>query len=162
MIIYFCTFAALIKLSAVFKKETEYALRGLVYIQIQNLEGRRPGIIEIAKEIDAPQFFTAKILQRLVKQGFIESQKGKGGGFYFDSNMPELSLKKLIIATEGDTLFCGCGFGLKQCDENNPCPLHEKYALVRNALNQLVTEENVQNLAQKIHNGEDVQLPRLK
>ena len=44
-----------------FNKETEYALRGLVYINLQNLKGRRPGTSEVAKEIEAPPFFTAKI-----------------------------------------------------------------------------------------------------
>jgi len=145
-----------------FNKETEYALRGLVYIQAQNLEGRRPGIAEIAEQINAPHFYTAKILQRLVRQGFVESQKGKGGGFYFDSKKPDLSLKQLIIATEGDKLFSGCGFGLKQCDENNPCPLHDKYALIRDALNQLVMEENVQSLSQKTLRKGELLSPRLR
>jgi Rrf2 family protein len=145
-----------------FNKETEYAIRGLVYIQVQNFEGRRPGIAEIAEQIDAPHFYTAKILQRLVKQGFIESQKGKGGGFYFDSQKPDLPLKKLILATEGDNLFFGCGFGLKQCDEHNPCPLHDKYAPIRSALDLLVTEENVQSLAQKTMRGGEFLPPRLK
>jgi Rrf2 family protein len=145
-----------------FNKETEYAIRGLVYIQLQNFEGKRPGITEIAEQIDAPYFYTAKILQRLVRQGFIVSQKGKGGGFYFDTKKPDLPLKQLIIAIEGDTLFQGCGFGLKQCDENNPCPLHDKYAEIRNALNQLVTEENVQSLAQKTLRGEEILSPRLR
>jgi len=145
-----------------FNKETEYAIRGLVYIQIQNFDGKRPGIAEIAEQIDAPLFYTAKILQRLVRQGFVESQKGKGGGFYFDMEKPDLSLKQLIIATEGDKLFCGCGFGLKQCDENNPCPLHEKYGPIREALNNLVNEESIQNLAQKTLRGEEMQLPRLR
>ncbi len=145
-----------------FNKETEYAIRGLVYIQIQNFEGKRPGIAEIAEQIDAPHFYTAKILQRLVRQGFIESQKGKGGGFYFDTKKPDLSLKQLIFATQGDNLFSGCGFGLKQCDDNNPCPLHNKYALIRDALNQLVTEENVQALAQKSLRGGEMLLPRLR
>jgi Rrf2 family protein len=145
-----------------FNKETEYALRGLVYIQVQNFEGHRPGIAEIAEQIDAPYFYTGKILQRLVRQGFIESQKGKGGGFYFNNKKPDLSLKQLIIATEGDGLFCGCGFGLNHCDENNPCPLHHKYALIRDALNQLVMEENVQSLAQKtLREGERIS-PRLR
>jgi Rrf2 family protein len=145
-----------------FNKETEYAIRGLVYIQLQNFEGKRPGIAEIAEQIDAPHFFTAKILQRLVKQGFIESQKGKGGGFYFNNQKPALSLKQLIVATQGDNLFCGCAFGLKQCDENNPCPLHTKYAPIREALTKLVSEENVQSLAQKTLIGDELLLPRLR
>lgn len=145
-----------------FNKETEYALRGLVYIQLQNDLGKRPGIVEIAGQIDAPYFYTAKILQRMVRIGFIESQKGKGGGFYFDSKKPDLSIKNLIIATEGDSLFKGCGFGLNKCDEDNPCPFHEKYAPIRNAINKLVSEENVQNLARKTLSGEEFVLPRLK
>lgn len=145
-----------------FNKETEYALRGLVYIQLKNFEGKRPGIAEIAEQIDAPHFYTAKILQRLVRQGFIESQKGKGGGFYFDTKKPDLSLKELIIATQGEYLFSGCGFGLKQCDVNNPCPLHDKYALIRDALIKLVTEENVQSLAQNTLRGGMMFSPRLR
>ena len=71
-----------------FNKETEYALRGLVYIKLQNLKGRRPGTYEVAKEIEAPPFYTAKILQRLVRFGFLRSLKGKGGGFFFDPDKP--------------------------------------------------------------------------
>ena len=137
-----------------FNKETEYALRGLVYIKLQNLKNRRPGTAEIAKEIEAPPFYTAKILQRIVRIGLLESLKGKGGGFFFDNNKPDLPLVKLITATEGDKSFSGCGFGLKHCDENNPCPLHEKYAPIRNSINKLVSEETVQSLAEKVYKKE--------
>jgi Rrf2 family protein len=134
-----------------FNKETEYALRGLIYIKLQNLKNRRPGTAEVSKEIEAPPFFTAKILQRLVRAGFIESIKGKGGGFYFDTEKPELPLKKLISATEGDRSFSGCGIGLKNCNEKNPCPLHEKYAPIRDSINRLVSGETVERLAEKVH-----------
>ncbi|MHC1705931.1 MAG: Rrf2 family transcriptional regulator [Bacteroidales bacterium] len=133
-----------------FNKETEYALRGLVYVQMQNNKGRRPGITEIAKEIEAPHHFTAKILQRLVRQGFISSVKGKGGGFFFEKDKPELSLKELVTSIEGPKTFTGCGFGFKQCDGDNPCPLHDRFIVVREALYDLVTKETIQSLAQKI------------
>jgi len=137
-----------------FNKETEYTIRGLVYIQLQNIKNRRPGTAEIAREIDAPPFYTAKILQRLVRQGFLESVKGKGGGFFFRSDKPDLPLVDLIAATEGDKSFSGCGFGLKKCDENNPCPLHHKYAPIRNSINNLVSSETVQSLAKKVFKNE--------
>ena len=130
-----------------FKKETEYALRGMVYIKIQNLKDRRPGVAEIAHEIEAPFFYTAKIFQRLVKQGFVKSIKGKGGGFYLDPEKKDLPLKEIIIAIEGEELFIGCGFGLKNCDENNPCPLHHQYGIIRNQINDLVKNETIQSLA---------------
>jgi len=134
-----------------FNKETEYALRGLVYIKLQNLKDRRPGTSEVAKEIEAPPFYTAKILQRLVRTGFLKSIKGKGGGFYFEPGKPELPLMKLIAATEGDRSFSGCGFGLKECNSDNPCPLHEKYIYVRESINKLVSEETVESLALKVY-----------
>ncbi len=132
-----------------FKKETEYALRGLVYIRIQNLIGRSPGISEISTEIETPQHYMAKILQRLVRMGFIQSIKGKNGGYSFNSKKPDLTLKEVIVSIEGDELFEGCGFGLKHCDEENPCPLHFSYAPIRDALNKLVNEETIQSLAGK-------------
>jgi Rrf2 family protein len=136
-----------------FNKETEYALRSLVYIQRRNTLDFRPGIEEIAKEIEAPQAFTAKILQRLVRLGFVNSIKGKGGGFHFDKQKPSLTLKELIIATEGGDIFNGCGFGMKYCDSTNPCPLHIQYASIRDEINKLVSEETIQTLAQKSISG---------
>ncbi len=132
-----------------FNKETEYALRGLVYIQLQNNYGRRPGLVEIAKEIEAPPFYTAKILQRLARQGYIHSLKGKGGGFYFDPNKPDLTIRELVEATEGSKIITACGFGLKDCNGSNPCPLHEKYAPIREAIEKLVSLETIQSLALK-------------
>jgi Rrf2 family protein len=144
-----------------FKKETEHALRALVYIQLQNTKGRRPGIAEIATEIETPQSFTAKILQRLVKQGFVESMKGINGGFFFNPEKENLPLKKIIVSIEGESLFSGCGFGLKHCDENNPCPLHFNYAPIREAINNLVTDETIQGLARNYNEDDKVILSRL-
>jgi Rrf2 family protein len=137
-----------------FNKETEYALRGLVYIKIQNLKKQRPGIDEIAKETDAPRFYIAKILQRMVRAGFVKSMKGKGGGFFFDPEKPDIRLETLISAIEGDRSFSGCGFGLKQCNDEDPCPLHEKYAPIRDKIRRLVAKETVQSLAKKVYKNE--------
>ena len=137
-----------------FNKETEYALRGLVYIQVQNLKGFKPGIAEIAKEIDAPPFYTGKIMQRLVKQGFLVSVKGKGGGFHFDERKPDLQLKTVIQAIEGEKTYAGCGFGLKHCDENHPCPLHGQYAPIRDSISMLISGNTVQSLAREYQSGD--------
>jgi DNA-binding IscR family transcriptional regulator len=64
-------------------KSTEYAIRALVYIQLCTWEQKRPGASEIAKEIEAPVAYTAKILQILTKSQLIDSLKGRGGGFFF-------------------------------------------------------------------------------
>ncbi|MFN8258992.1 MAG: Rrf2 family transcriptional regulator [Bacteroidales bacterium] len=135
-----------------FNKETEYALKSLVYIQSRNNENSRPGIAEISNETGAPQFFIGKILQRLVRQGFLESVKGKGGGFYFDGSKPEVRLLDLVRSIEGARTFEGCIFGLKQCNENNPCPLHNRFVEIRDGMLKLLREETIQSLALKLDN----------
>lgn len=135
-----------------FKKETEYALRALVYIWQQNKLGHRPGIAETAEEIFAPPPFTAKILQRLVKSGLISSQKGKGGGFYYGGEQSEIFLKDVITLIEGQKIFTSCGFGLGKCSDENPCPIHHQYINVRSSLEKIFTENTIQDLAEVDHN----------
>jgi len=144
-----------------FNKETEYALRGLVYVHLQQIKGLKPGILEIAKEIDAPVFYTGKILQRLVKMGFLQSTKGKGGGFYFDLTKADLPLKSVIQAIEGEKAYSGCGFGLKSCSDDQHCSLHDQYAPIRESINKLVSQNTVQSLARDFNGGDTILLRRV-
>jgi len=132
-------------------KTTEYAIRALVYIFIQNLEGKRPGFKEISEKIDSPEHFTAKILQNLARAELISSMKGRGGGFFFDQPSVALTLYEVISALEGEKSFTKCGFGLKRCDANNPCPLHNDYSAAREGFFRLVNKETIQSLACKIN-----------
>jgi len=132
-------------------KTTEYAIRSLVYIYIQNQEGKRPGFKEISKNIDSPEQFTAKILQNLAREELISSMKGRGGGFFFDQPSVPLTLFEVISILEGEKFFSKCGFGLKRCDANNPCPLHNDYSPVREGFFKLVKKETIQPLAKKIN-----------
>lgn len=137
-------------------KSTEYAIRALVFIQLRNWEEKRPGVIEIAKEIEAPSAFSAKILQTLTRHRLVDSAKGRGGGFFFNSEQKELTLYQVIHVMEGDACFHRCGFGLKSCNNDNPCPLHEQYKEVRDKFSEIVKEETIQALSDKIRRGEAV------
>lgn len=132
-------------------KTTEYAIRALVYVYIQSKEGKRPGYKEIAKHIDSPEQFTAKILQSLTRAELILSMKGRGGGFFFDDSAAPLTLYQVIRVMEGEKNFSKCGFGLKRCDGNTPCPLHDDYLPVREGFFELVTKQTIQSLANKIN-----------
>ncbi|MFV0591875.1 MAG: RrF2 family transcriptional regulator [Draconibacterium sp.] len=142
-------------------KSTEYAIRALVYVQLKNWESKRPGVVEIAREIEAPEAFSAKILQTLTRHQLLDSAKGRGGGFFFNSEQTKLSLYEVVHVMEGDACFHRCGFGLKSCNNENPCPLHEQYKIVRDTFYDIVRKESIQSLSEKIRKGEAV-LKRLK
>ena len=132
-----------------FNKETEYALRSMVYIQAQNLKGRKPGVDVIARATEAPRHFSAKILHRLVRGGFLLSAKGKGGGFHIDQEKPSVNIYDVVTAVEGQKIFSGCVFGLKNCSNESPCPLHNRYKSIRESLGELLSNETILSLAQK-------------
>ena len=137
-------------------KTSEYAIRALVYMYIQNQDDKRPGFKEIAQKINSPEQFTAKVLQTLAREEVILSSKGRGGGFFFsDSDIP-LTLHKVISVIEGEKFFSKCGFGLDRCDCENPCPLHDDYSPVREGFLKLVTKLTIQSLAHKVNHHEAV------
>jgi Rrf2 family protein len=116
----------------------------------------RPGVTEIAREIEAPTAFTAKILHILTSRNLLKSMKGRGGGFFFDDNHSDVSLYQIIMIMEGDKLFTQCGFGLKNCNDDNPCPLHERHVVLRAELLDMAHSETIGSLAQKISQGNAV------
>lgn len=128
-------------------KITQYAIWGLVYTQIQNYRGNTPGSHEIAKEIDVPRMSIAKIFQQLVRNGFIISVKGKRGGFYFDNNQPELTIKEVIQATGDCKILTECFLGISSCRPENPCSVHEHWTKLRTAIYTLVSTVTIQSLA---------------
>ena len=137
-------------------KGTEYAIRALVYVQLQNWKNLRPGVVEIAREIDAPEAYSAKIFQTLTRHKLLESMKGRGGGFFFPKNQSNITIYEVIHVMEGDGCFHKCGFGLKNCNCENPCPLHDEYIVVREGFYNIVKTESIQSLSKKILEGKAV------
>ncbi len=64
-----------------FSKACEYAIRAAIFIASESERGRRSSLKDIAREIDSPEAFTAKTLQKLTRSGIIVSTKGAQGGF---------------------------------------------------------------------------------
>jgi Rrf2 family protein len=114
-----------------FSKACEYAIRAMIFIAKKSAEGYTTGIIEIAKGIDAPQHFIAKILQELKRQGLVQSNKGPNGGFFIDDPKEKITLADVVRAIDGDRIFTGCALGLQKCNAKKPCPLHDEFKVIR-------------------------------
>lgn len=136
-----------------FSKTCEYALRAVLYIASKSQNGQRVGIKEIAENINSPEHFLGKILQKLSRQGIILSSKGPNGGFYIDTNGLNRPLADIIIVLEGDDLFTGCGMGLSYCSENNPCPLHNEFKKIRNQITHMLHITSIGAFNAELLNG---------
>lgn len=137
-----------------FSKSCEYAIRATIFIASQCCNGSKVGMKEIAKEIDSPIAFTAKILQVLVKNNIVKSRKGVGGGFMiFKEDLKLITLSKIVIAIDGDSVFLRCGLGLINCSEDHPCPVHEKFKFVKRDLIYMLENTTLEELTTGIKKG---------
>lgn len=138
-----------------FSKSCNYAIKACIFIARNSLEEKKVGFVDVSKEIDSPQAFTAKILQILVKAGIIDSVKGVNGGFSIPKKkIASIYLVQIVDAIDGDQVFHGCGLGLAQCSETHPCPVHEKFKSIRDALANMLKTTNLEELALGIKSGE--------
>lgn len=137
-----------------FSKACEYGIRAAVYIALQSLEGRRVSVNEIAEKIDSPIAFTAKILQQLSRNNVIHSVKGPTGGFEIErTDMDTVKLNMIVTAIDGDQIYVGCGLGLKECDADKPCPLHDKFVDIRTDLRHMLESTSLYELATGLEVG---------
>ncbi|MFV0484594.1 MAG: RrF2 family transcriptional regulator [Bacteroidales bacterium] len=137
-------------------KGTKYAIRALICICYENARNFKPGVETISKEIDAPQAYTAKILQKLTKSKLLSSAKGRKGGFFLEN--PDLTPFEVIVELEGKEFFGSCGFGIKDCSDKNPCLLHEEYKPIKEKYLELVQSNTIRMLADGITNGNALKL----
>lgn len=135
-----------------FSKTTEYALRATIYIAQKGSEEHKLGIDEIAKAIDSPKAFTAKILQMLTRDNIVSSTRGPNGGFYFTAKAKKLPAVSILKAVDGHSVLKRCVLGLQECSDKNPCPMHAEYKGIRVRLNQLFEKKTIGHLVDKMDN----------
>jgi len=136
-----------------FSKKCEYAFRALIYIAQISKSGYMVGFKEIARGIDAPESFTAKILHELTKKYLVQSLKGPTGGFYLDEHYLKNSLADVVNAIDGDKLFSGCGLGLHHCSEVKPCPIHNEFKKVRQEIHKMLQGAKLGDLQEQLENN---------
>lgn len=130
----------------VFSSSTEYAIRAVTHLALLPT-GTLAGAREISGSENIPMPFLSKILQKLGRRKLVRSFKGQRGGYELARPADKISLQDLVGATNGDELEGRCVLGLSQCDECNPCPLHDHWKEIRVQLVTMLERTTVADLA---------------
>ncbi len=142
-----------------FSKTCKYGIKAIVYIGIQSIDNQRVTLGDIAKKIDSPEAFTAKILGTLSKNGLISSFTGPNGGFEISNDkMKSVRMIDIVTVIDGDDLFWQCPLGLTGCDDSNPCPVHDRFIEIRTKLRNMLESTSVFDMASKLQTNIDVLL----
>lgn len=137
-----------------FSKACEYGIRATIYVAVQSLEDKRASLKSIANEIGSPLAFTAKILQQLVRNKIMSSVMGPTGGFQIEKKkIDQITLGQIVDAIDGDSIYRGCGLGLEECNAAQPCPVHDKFARIRDELKDMLNTTSLFELASGLETG---------
>ena len=134
-----------------FSNSCEYGLRAIIFIAQQTTQNHKVSLSTISEEINSPQAFTAKVLQKLTRNNIVKSIKGPYGGFEIEKDKLEaITLRDVVDIFDGNTIYTRCGLGLTQCNENSPCPLHHKFVKIREELKNMLENTTLSGLLQDL------------
>lgn len=136
-----------------FSKACEYGIKAMIFIAQSSEKEIRVSPKEITREIKTPVAFTAKIMQTLSREGLLDSTRGATGGFLLATSAKKITLAQIVSAIDGNKIFTGCGLGLEQCNALKPCPVHEKFAVVRNELSLMLHSTSLLELSEGVTKG---------
>lgn len=137
-----------------YSKSTEYGIRAILFLALKTTTDKPLGATAIARELDFPEAFLGKVLQKLVKQNLIVSIKGPGGGFYISKATQNLTILNIIETLEGLDFLCKCGLGLNACNHDNPCPIHNEFELVKDKMRTALSYKTINQLKNEISEGD--------
>ncbi|MDX1618825.1 MAG: Rrf2 family transcriptional regulator, partial [Balneolaceae bacterium] len=135
-----------------FSASCHYGLQAMFYIAMHSTDGNNVELSEIATEQDIPKHFLSKILQQLVKQKLLVSMKGPTGGFKLSRPPKKIAIIDVVEAIDGLDIFRQCGSSTKECDENDPCPIHEDYKKIRERVYHLFLTTSLEGLVGDMKN----------
>jgi Rrf2 family protein len=116
-------------------RPAEYALRAMTYLaRLDPPERIRTS--DLAKAIDVPPSFLSKIMRRLTAHGILDAKKGHYGGFILAKPPGEIRFIDILRAVDFEPSVDHCIFGLRNCDANNPCPLHPEWSVLKDQIEQ--------------------------
>ena len=105
-----------------FNKTTSYSLNILSYMAKNEQNTMSANYLN--KKLKIPYSYLRQVLSGLSKSGFIQSTKGRNGGFIISKDINSIYLIDVIKSTEGMESFDKCIMGFDVCPFSNPCAMH--------------------------------------
>lgn len=120
-------------------KRGEYALRSMINLGIADKVGRPlVRVAELAKAEDLPVKFLEQVMQQLREAGFIESERGKHGGYRLARPAAEITIGGVVRLIDGPLAPIGCvsqtAYAPCNCPDEAHCGLRMLMLDVRNAI----------------------------
>jgi len=131
----------------------DYALKTLLYLALN--EGNLLTIQKIAKNLDIPTKFLEQVLLELKRAGFINSKRGKIGGYFLAKPAKTIKLGEVIRFIDGPLEPIACvDNNYKDCQDIKFCVLRKIWQEITERIASIVDKISFEDLVNEVKRKE--------
>jgi len=124
----------------------DYALKAILDLALNS--GKLITIHDLAKHTDIPVKFLEQVLLDLKQGGFVESKRGKIGGYLLAKHPSQIKLGEVIRFIDGPIEPIGCvGAKYSGCADTYSCVFRKVWSQVAQATSAIVDHITFEDLA---------------
>ena len=128
-------------------READYAVRCVLYLAQK--PDQRIIVNEIAERMHIPKHYLAKILQRLVREGIVESIRGIKGGYRLLRSPKQITLLDIIGTIQGSVPVNVCAIDKRRCQMSLACSVHPIWVEIRRNIEKRLKQETIARLMKR-------------
>lgn len=127
-------------------KKSDYALLAMRHLAGHGLRGA-VSARELAETYNIPPELLAKVLQRLVRAGLLESRQGIRGGYGLARASAAISVAEVIQAVDGPMTVTACTEHDHTCDQYSKCNIRDPLWRIKDRIISALAATSVAELA---------------
>ena len=136
----------------IFSTKAEYGVR--VMTHLAGTDGGRPvSLATIAEAEGLPLAYLEHLVQRLRRQGLVESTRGAHGGYTLSRPAGEITMAEVVSALEGHLAPIECitpeGMCSREVGGGAPCPTKLLWTRVQGSIVRTLTDMTLEDLIPK-------------
>jgi Rrf2 family protein len=127
-------------------KKADYGLISLKHLAMNQAKGSASAK-ELADAYRIPVPMLAKVLQTLVREGFLVSEQGTNGGYRLARDPGTITTLEVVRAIDGPVILTTCASGRGGCDLTLQCTVREPLRRVHEGILKLLDNITITDLA---------------
>jgi Rrf2 family protein len=127
-------------------KKTDYGLISLKHLAVNRGKGSASAK-ELAEAYRIPVPMLAKVLQKLVREGFLISEQGTNGGYRLARDPATMTALEVIRAIDGPIILTNCFTAQGDCDLTKQCTVRAPLRRVHEEILKLLDSITISDLS---------------
>ncbi|HEY3441944.1 MAG TPA: Rrf2 family transcriptional regulator [Paludibaculum sp.] len=127
-------------------KKADYGLISLKHLALRGRE-RTASAKEMAETYRIPLPVLSKVLQKLVRDGFLVSEQGTNGGYRLSRDPSTITTLEVIRAIDGPIILTTCFTSSGECELSNQCTVREPLRKVHEGILRLLDSITIGDLS---------------